>query len=132
VGNQSKQNNNLDFEVLEDADNVEAKKYDVFITPKEHTPLKDVEGAYESGMAQPGVIIEDSKGNILYRWAINPSEMNLGGATDRPLVSDIVGSLERILAGSAADQFATTNMKYLEEDHPDQFKIVQDYLASLR
>ncbi|MEM9279915.1 MAG: redoxin domain-containing protein [Pseudomonadota bacterium] len=132
VGNQSAANNNLDFDVIVDEKNVEAKKYNIFVTPKEETPLKDVDGAYVHGMVQPGVVIEDADGKILYRWAIEPSQMNLGGATDRPLVSDILGALEHILAhGSAPGEFKTTNMDYLEKAHPDQYKIVQDYIASM-
>ena len=103
------------------------------MTPKEESPLKDVDGVYPNGMVQPGVVIEDAEGKILYRWAIVPSEMNFGGATDRPLVSDILGALEHILAhGSAPGEFKTTDMDYLEKAHPDQFKIVQDYIASLQ
>ena len=68
-------------------------------------------------MVQPGVVIEDSEGKILYKWAIVPSEMNFGGATDRPLVADIVSSLEQILKGKEnGNSFKTTNMNYLEDD----------------
>lgn len=133
VGNQSKANNNLGYNVVVDEENAEAKKYDIFLTPKEQTPLKDVEGAYVHGMVQPGVVVEDEDGKILYRWAIVPSEMNFGGATDRPLVSDIVGALEHIIAnGSAPGEFGSTDTAYLEASHPDQHKIVLDYLASLK
>ncbi|MEO1725142.1 MAG: redoxin domain-containing protein [Pseudomonadota bacterium] len=133
TGNQSAANNGLNFDVIVDEENVEAKKYDIFVTPKEETPLKDVDGVYPNGMVQPGVVVEDADGKVLYRWAIVPSEMNFGGATDRPLVSDIVGALEHILAnGSAPNAFGSTDMAYLEKTHPDQHKIVMDYLASLR
>ena len=133
VGNQSKENNGLDFDIQVDAENVEAKKYDIFITPKAETPLAEVDGAYENGMVQPGVVVEDANGKILYRWAIIPSEMNFGGATDRPLVADIVGALEHIIThGSAPGEFGSTDMAYLEQNHPDQHKMVMDYLASLK
>lgn len=132
-GNQSKENNGLDFDVVVDPENVEAKKHDIFITPKSETPLAEVEGVYENGMVQPGVVVEAADGKILYRWAIVPSEMNFGGATDRPLVADIVGSLEYIIAnGSAPGDFGSTDMTYLEQNHPDQHKMVMDYLASLK
>ena len=133
VGNQSKENNGLDYDIQIDAENVEAKKYDIFITPNAETPLAEVDGAYENGMVQPGVVVEDTDGKILYRWAIVPSEMNFGGATDRPLVADIVGALEHIIAnGSAPGEFGSTDMAYLEQNHPDQHKMVMDYLASLK
>jgi len=82
-------------------------------------------------MVQPGVVIEDADGKVLYRWAIVPSEMNLGGASDRPLVSDILGALEHILKhGSAPEEFATTDMAYLQASHPETYQMVQDYRAS--
>ena len=49
AGNQSAKNNELGFNVIVDEANIEAKKYDIFITPKDQTPLKDVEGAYPQG-----------------------------------------------------------------------------------
>jgi peroxiredoxin len=132
IGNQSKANNELNFDIEVDPENIQAKKYDIFITPKEETPLADVEGVYANGMVQPGVVVEDSDGKVLYRWAIVPSEMNFGGATDRPLVADIVGALEHIVAnGSAPGEFRATDMEYLAASHPDQHKMVMDYLASL-
>ena len=134
AGNQSKQDLGLGFDVLVDEANVEASKYDIFITPKEESPLKDVEGVYPAGMVQPGVVIETDDGEILFRWAINPSEMNLGGATDRPLVADIVASLESILRGDRAtgNSFGKTDMSYLEKNHPEQYEKVQAYIASLK
>ncbi|KAI6754918.1 hypothetical protein HG530_012670 [Fusarium avenaceum] len=48
---------------------------------------------YENGMAQPGILIlrggkgEDVTGQggvVLEKWAIVPSAMNIGGASDRP------------------------------------------------
>ena len=97
------------------------------------SPLKDVDGVYPTGMVQPGVVVEDEDGEILFRWAINPSEMNFGGATDRPLVTDIVASLEGILQGNQVDgdAFSKTDMSYLEQNHPGEHEKVQAYLASL-
>jgi peroxiredoxin len=133
AGNQSKQNLGLDYDIVVDEANTEAKKYDIFITPKDQSPLKDVEGVYPSGMVQPGVVVESDEGTILFRWAIDPNEMNFGGATDRPLVSDILSSLENILNGDAidGDSFAKTDMDYLAQNHPAQHEQVQAYLASL-
>ncbi|WP_088243023.1 redoxin domain-containing protein [Calothrix rhizosoleniae] len=132
AGNQSQKNLGLNFDIQIDEENIEAKKYGIFITPKAETPLKDVDGVYPNGMAQPGVVIEDSKGKILYKWAIVPSEMNLGGASDRPLVADIVASLEQILKGQeTGDSFSTTSMSYLEQNHPEEYQKVQAYIASL-
>ena len=132
AGNQSQQQLGLNFDIQIDEENVEAKKYGIFITPKAETPLKDVDGAYPNGMVQPGVVIEEADEKILYKWAIVPSEMNLGGASDRPLVSDIVSSLEQILKGQEnGNSFNTTDMGYLEQNHPEEYQKVQAYIASL-
>ncbi|MEM1369116.1 MAG: redoxin domain-containing protein [Cyanobacteria bacterium P01_H01_bin.15] len=132
AGNQSQKNLGLNFDIQIDEENIEAKKYGIFITPKAQTPLKDVDGVYPNGMVQPGVVIENAEGQILYKWAIVPSEMNMGGASDRPLVSDIVSSLEQILKGQEnGSSFSTTNMNYLEQNHPDEYQKVQAYIASL-
>ena len=126
AGNQSPKNLGLNFDIQIDEENIEAKKYGIFITPKAETPLKDVDGVYPNGMVQPGVVIEDSEGKILYKWAIVPSEMNLGGASDRPLVEDIVSSLEQILKGQEnGNSFNTTDMNYLEQNHPEEYQKVQ-------
>lgn len=130
--NQSKANNDLRFEVFVDEENAQAQRYGISVTPKEETPLKDVEGVYTHGMVQPGVVVEDAAGKILYSWAIVPSEMNFGGATDRPLVADIVAALGHILEhGSTPGAFGSTDIAYLEKTHPDQHKMVMEYLSSL-
>ena len=132
AGNQSQKDLGLNFEIQIDEENLEAKKYGIFMTPKAETPLKDVDGVYPNGMVQPGVVIEDSEGKILYQWAIVPSEMNLGGASDRPLVADIVASLEQVLKGQEnGNSFNKTDMDYLEQNHPEEYQKVQAYIASL-
>lgn len=133
-GNKSKQNNNLSFDVLVDNKNIEAKKYDIFITAQQDVPNADAIDFYAYGMVQPGVVIEDSNGRILYRWAIDPNEMNLGGASDRPLVKDIVDELENILEGKSeidTKSFRKTDLDDLRRRHPNEFKTVQAYIASL-
>ena len=133
AGNQSVANNDLNFDVVVDPENLEALKQKIFVTPKSDTPLRDVEGVYPNGMVQPGVVIEDADGTVLFRWAIVPSEMNFGGATDRPMVSDILNALEDILSNGAAPfEFSKTDMAYLQAAHPESHQMVQDYLASLK
>ena len=84
-------------------------------------------------MAQPGVVIEDESGHVLYHWAIVPSEMNMGGASDRPLVADIIGALDYILTNtSKPEAFLTTDMAYLQENHPQAHQMVQAYINSLK
>jgi peroxiredoxin len=67
AGNQSQETLGLNFDILVDETNIEAKKYGIVVTPKAESPLKDVDGVYPNGMAQPGVVIEDANGKILYK-----------------------------------------------------------------
>ncbi|QYT00081.1 AhpC-TSA domain-containing protein [Trichoderma simmonsii] len=39
---------------------------------------------YPHGLAQPAILVIKKDGSIVETWAIVPSEMNLGGAKDRP------------------------------------------------
>lgn len=45
---------------------------------------------YNDGMTQPAVLAVNKNQEVLYSWAINPAGMNLGGATDRPKVAEMV------------------------------------------
>jgi len=64
---------------------------------------------YEKGMAQPGVLVirqKDKMGagvnvEILEKWAIVPSMMNLGGAKDRPDLEQILENVQAKLKGDA-------------------------------
>ncbi|KAH7010602.1 uncharacterized protein B0I36DRAFT_370212 [Microdochium trichocladiopsis] len=57
---------------------------------------------YEHGMAQPAVFVIRQGGTVLYRWAIVPSLMNLGGAKDRPLLEEIWHNVDASLHGKEA------------------------------
>lgn len=132
AGNQSASNNDLRFEVIVDEENNEALKHGICITPKQETPLANVPDIYPNGMVQPGIVIENVQGKVLYHWAIVPSEMNIGGATDRPMVADIIGSLEQILSGTkAAIDFKPIDLVHLKDEHPDMHKLVLDYFAGI-
>lgn len=133
ANNQSVENNNLNFKVLVDEGNTEARKYDIAVTAKEDSPLKGVPDVYPNGMVQPGVVIEDADSKVLYRWAIVPSEMNFNGAMDRPLVSDVIDALQHILEnGSTPGEFRSTDMAYLEAGHPEIHKGVLEFLSKNR
>jgi peroxiredoxin len=62
----------------------------VAITPK---------AGYEHGMAQPAILVMQSDGTVLYDWAIVPSVMNLGGAKDRPNLTQVWENMEAKLDG---------------------------------
>ena len=44
---------------------------------------------YEHGMAQPAILVMKNDGTVLFDWAIVPGVMNLGGAKDRPDLSQV-------------------------------------------
>jgi hypothetical protein len=59
---------------------------------------------YKHGVAQPGVLCVKRDRTVLYSWAIDPSSMNLGGASDRPVPADIWAVVQLKMAGTASDQ----------------------------
>jgi hypothetical protein len=66
------------------------EKLNVAITPK---------SGYEHGMAQPAILVMQSDGTVLYNWAIVPGVMNLGGAKDRPDMTQVWENMEAKLNG---------------------------------
>jgi hypothetical protein len=44
---------------------------------------------YKYGVVQPAVLCINKEKTVLFAWAIEPSTMNLGGASDRPVPADI-------------------------------------------
>mmetsp|Transcript_11218 Transcript_11218/g.14939 ORF Transcript_11218/g.14939 Transcript_11218/m.14939 type:complete len:159 (+) Transcript_11218:152-628(+) len=87
---QTKKDWQIDFEILSDPENEVAKHFNVAISSRPR---------YPNGMAQPSVISQRSSGEELYNWRINPSLMNMGGAKDRPKVSDIWRIIQGKLTG---------------------------------
>lgn len=62
---------------------------------KVHPKIKN----YKHGVAQPGVLCVKPDGSKIYTWAIDPSFMNVGGASDRPVPADIWTLVQSKLAG---------------------------------
>ncbi|KAL6717723.1 hypothetical protein ACLMJK_005638 [Lecanora helva] len=84
-----------DGETIVDTENILAKELkrrgiiDVAISDK---------NGYPHGMAQPAVLV-GTKQKVIYRWAIVPSVMNLGGAKDRPSLKEIWENAEAEMQG---------------------------------
>lgn len=112
----------LHYEVVSEPSNALAGEFDVAITEKAQTPLAEVPGEYEHGMAQPAVVALDSAGKVLYRWAIEPSTMNLGGATDRPLPDEVWAAIEAARRGEAAPSPGEhrLDVEFIAEHYPEQ------------
>ncbi|KAK3294167.1 uncharacterized protein B0H64DRAFT_181107 [Chaetomium fimeti] len=68
---------------------------------------------YKHGMAQPALLVLKNDGTVLQRWAIVPSLMNIGGATDRPVVAEVWKNVEKQLQGEdvvTKQEYTTTGV----------------------
>ncbi|KAF7976228.1 hypothetical protein HWV62_7252 [Athelia sp. TMB] len=83
-------------EILVDTENLlaaELKKRGLL-----HVAISEKAG-YEHGMAQPSVLAVKQNMDVLYSWAIVPSLMNLGGAKDRPVLTQAWDNVQAELQG---------------------------------
>ena len=128
----------LDYELISDRSLELAKRYGVAITPG-----KDAHGGvekYPGGMSQPAVIAINQCGKMIFKWAIVPSEMNMGGATDRPLTKDLLESIEKGLSanslvelnvaknGKVDIEFVSKNSNIYAEEH----QMILNYMAAMK
>ena len=89
----ARENWKIDYDILSDRNLELAKRYKVSITHG-----KDAHGGvemYPDGMSQPAVIALDKTGKVVFQWIMIPSEMNMGGALDRPLASDLWSGIQK-------------------------------------
>ncbi|KAL7931409.1 hypothetical protein V8C35DRAFT_323825 [Trichoderma chlorosporum] len=70
---------------------------------------------YPHGMAQPAVLVIRKDGSVLENWAIVPSEMNLGGAKDRPDLQQIWENVNAKLINKQPSYVGFTNQKELDD-----------------
>ncbi|KAL2131444.1 hypothetical protein VTI74DRAFT_5113 [Chaetomium olivicolor] len=70
---------------------------------------------YKHGLAQPALLAIKNDGTVLYQWAIIPSLMNIGGATDRPVLAEVWKNVQRKLQGEdgTEEKCATTGILHL-------------------
>ncbi|GAB1320972.1 hypothetical protein MFIFM68171_11182 [Madurella fahalii] len=71
---------------------------------------------YKHGLAQPALLVVKRDGTVLQRWAIVPSLMNLGGATDRPVLAEVWKNVQKQLQGDdgdTEDKYTTTGVFHL-------------------
>lgn len=121
----------LNFPTRSDPSNTLARRFGISITPKEMTPLAGVEGEYPDGMAQPGVVILDQTGTTLVHWAIDPNEMNLGGALDRPLPSVLWAALRSAQNGEGPVSLEGPRLDpaWLRANYPDAYAVFEAVVA---
>lgn len=84
---------------------------------------------YEHGMAQPAILIQKKTGEVIEKWAINPSlvivlnlwlsesiankgQMNLGGAKDRPVLDEVWENVKAKMCGKRPVHKEYTKMTF--------------------
>ncbi|KAL7940536.1 hypothetical protein V8C42DRAFT_356182 [Trichoderma barbatum] len=70
---------------------------------------------YPHGMAQPAILVIKKDGSVLENWAIVPSEMNLGGAKDRPDLQQVWANVSAKLSNKQPSSARFTNQKELDD-----------------
>lgn len=76
---------------------------------------------YKTGMAQPGILVLrggkgdliGDEGAVLEKWAIVPSTMNLGGASDRPELEQVWDNVRAKIEGKGVVHSAYKKMGLL-------------------
>lgn len=100
VDNSSKVDWSLSYDVRIDQHCHLSNIFKLAVTPRK---------GYAFGMSQPGIVVLKANGNsleeaeLMYYWRIEPSVMNMGGGSDRPVISDVVNVLELKLKGNESD-----------------------------
>lgn len=128
----AKQDWGLGFDVISDPSTELAQQFNVNVTPKEASPLAEHPTEYPNGMTQTGVIILDSNGNQIYHWAVDPTEVNLHGASDRPLPEEVWAAIDahRNDTEPPATNGQRLDPQFLAEHYPEQFAHFEAWVAS--
>ena len=122
----------LDYEVISDPSNALAARFDINVNAKAETPMADHPTEYPNGMSQTGVIVLDRSGQVIYNWAIDPTEVNLHGASDRPLPAEVWAAIEANRDGGepAPSDGRRLDPQFLAENYPEQFDAFEAWVAS--
>jgi peroxiredoxin len=122
----------LDFDVISDPSTDLAQQFNVNVTPKAESPLAEHPTEYPNGMTQTGVIILDRNGEQIYHWAIDPTEVNLFGASDRPLTDEVWAAIDAQRNGTetVATDGRRLDPQFLADHYPEQFAHFEAWVAS--
>lgn len=123
----------LDFEVASDPTTTLAQRFDINVTPKSESPLADHPTEYPNGMTQTGVIVLNRSGELIYRWAVDPTEVNLFGASDRPLPEDVWAAIEASRSGQTPGVGTGRRLdpQFLADHYPEQHSAFEAWVASM-
>lgn len=62
-------------------------------------------GKYKHGVAQPALlVVADKISDNLFSWHIDPKTQNLGGATDRPVITEVWDFVKKKLADRSVEE----------------------------
>ena len=114
----------IGFDVLSDPSTTLAQQFDINITPKAQSPLADHPTEYPNGMSQTGVIVIDRSGDVIYNWAVDPTEVNLHGSSDRPLPAEVWTAIEAHRNGTepAPTDGRRLDPQFLADNYPEQLQ----------
>ncbi len=129
----ARQNWGLNYQVISDPSTALAQAYQIDITPKAQTPLAEHPTEYPYGMSQSGMVVLDRNGAVLYHWAVNPTAVNLFGASDRPLPDDVWAAIEAAKTGAEAPDPSDARLDpaFLAERYPEQHASFIAYAATV-
>jgi len=132
LAEQAKTDWGLDFDIVSDPSNALAEQFQINVTDKAETPMADHPTEYPNGMSQTGVIVLNKAGDVVYRWAVDPTEVNLFGASDRPLPDDVWAAIVADRDGTdvAPDSGRRLDPEFLAENYPEQFAHFEAWVAS--
>ncbi len=113
----------LDYDVISDPSTELAQSFGIDITPKNESPLAEHPTEYPNGMSQTGVIVLNREGEVLYTWAVNPSVVNVFGASDRPLPDDVWAAIQAAHAGEEVpvQSGGRLDPAFLAANYPEQY-----------
>ncbi|MDW3176806.1 MAG: redoxin domain-containing protein [Acidimicrobiia bacterium] len=129
----ARKNWQLDYDVISDPTTELAKSFGIDITPKAESPLAEHPTEYPNGMSQSGVIVLNRDGQELYNWAVNPAVVNVFGASDRPLPSDVWAAIEAALAGEdePVQSAGRVDPAFLAANYPEQYAAFAAFAETL-
>lgn len=133
LANEAKQDWGLDYDVVSDPSNALATQFGINITAKADTPMADHPTEYPNGMSQTGVIVLNKAGDVVYKWAVDPTEVNLHGASDRPLPDDVWAAIVADRDGTDAGEGSGRRLdpQFLADNYPEQFAAFEAWVASM-
>ena len=133
AADQTRRDWGLGYGVVSDPTTALAQQFGINVTPKEETPLAEHPTEYPNGMTQTGVIVLDQAGEVIYNWAIDPTETNLHGASDRPLPAEVWNAIEAKRSGStpAPTDGRRLDPQFLADNYPEQHAAFEAWVASM-